>query len=652
MCKRIVGCFLVVGIATALLVGLLNQAPDPFKVNKTGYWGPARIKHVRAAPEDDPVIRKFSVHIPDEALADLKWRLAATKLAHPLQDSKFTYGFNALALKSVVDYWKDKFDWRAQEKRLNQFEHYRTVIEGIQVHFMYARAVPANAQTKVFTLVMTHGWPGSIVEFLKIVPMLTQTKDGVAFEVICPSIPGYGFSEAPHKQGFNALETARVFVKLMDRLGRDKFYLQGGDWGAMVSRLIATYYPERVLGVHLNMIDVELGPLALLKLAVGSYFPSLLLGDKAPVKAFPFPFWPKFLHILQETGYMHIQATKPDTVGFALLNSPAGLAAYILEKFSTWTRAENRDLEDGGLTTKYSLDELLTNVMVYWATDSITSSMRYYKENIGSVVLAKNRRTPVTVPSGFAIFPEELIAFPEAVIGSMYTDVVTFTYHSKGGHFPAMEEPALLEKDLRSFVLAVEARNATQRSVPRPFPFVDLGPLAPKVMLTFGPETSPGAGTFARTRFEPQTVQKEPGKASQAARDTKVPTEVPTPTKDAQSQPVKKPSPSATGQSTQPPVSQKREQPQAATTAQPAAPKKAPQQQSASTAQPPKKAVDQQPTTTAQPPVAKKTVQQQSAAPAQPPAPKKAAQQQTATPAQPPAPKKTAQSKDSTPVRP
>ncbi|KAG0440945.1 hypothetical protein HPB47_016103, partial [Ixodes persulcatus] len=206
---------------------------------------------------------------------------------------------------------------------------------------------------------------------------------------------------------------------------------------------------------------------------------------------------------------------------FALLNSPAGLAAYILEKFSTWTRAENRDLEDGGLTTKYSLDELLTNVMVYWATDSITSSMRYYKENIGSVVLAKNRRTPVTVPSGFAIFPEELIAFPEAVIGSMYTDVVTFTYHSKGGHFPAMEEPALLEKDLRSFVLAVEARNATQRSVPRPFPFVDLGPLAPKVMLTFGPETSPGAGTFARTRFEPQTVQKEPGKASQAARDTK-----------------------------------------------------------------------------------------------------------------------------------
>lgn len=233
-------------------------------------------------------------------------------------------------------------------------------------------------------------------------------------------------------------------------------------------------------------------------------------------------------------------------------------------------------------------------------------------------------RTPVTVPSGFAVFPEELIAFPEAVIGSMYTDVVTFTHHSKGGHFPAMEEPALLEKDLRSFVLAVEARNATQRSVPRPFPFVDLGPLAPKVMLTFGPETTPGAGSFARTRFEPQTVQKEPGKASQAAREAKVPTEVPTPTKDAHSQPVKKPSP----------------------------PKAAPQQQSASTAQPPKKAVDQQPTTTAQPPVAKKTVQQQSATSAQPPAPKKAAQQQTATPAQPPAPKKTAQSKDSTPVRP
>lgn len=206
------------------------------------------------------------------------------------------------------------------------------------------------------------------------------------------------------------------------------------------------------------------------------------------------------------------------SLGAALLNTPAGVAAYILEKFSTWTRGDNTGLEDGGLTSKFTLDELLTNVMLYWVTDSIGSSFRYYKENIGCYEMIKPRRTPVTVPSSFSVFPEELVVIPAAVVGHAYKDIVSCNYHTKGGHFPAMEEPALLEKDVRAFVSAVESRNKTKpyTGAPGPFRFVEVGPLAPKVTLTFGPETTFGAETPTKTRFEPKVVPKEPVKEQPA----------------------------------------------------------------------------------------------------------------------------------------
>lgn len=507
-CGRLFSCSLVFCIVAAVLVGFLNQPPDPFKVNSTGYWGTASIKNVRAAPQDDPAISKFSVHAPEEALLDLKRRLASTKLAEPLQDSGFEYGFNAHELRRVVDHWKDRFDWRLQERLLNAYEHYHTTIEGIRVHFMYARA-KAEPRTKVYTLLMIHGWPGSVVEFLKIAKQLATPKQGVAFDVICPSIPGYGFSEAPHRKGFNGLEAARVFVKLMDRLGRKKFYVQGGDWGAMIAKLMATYYPDRVLGAHMNMMDVEFSPLVMLKLLVGSFFPSLVLRDgEQLVAASALPLWPKVMQLLRESGYMHLHATKPDTVGLALLNTPAGLAAYILEKFSTWTLGTNVDREDGGLTDKYTYDELLSNVMLYWLTDSIGSSARFYKENFAGG-MTRPTRVPVTVPTGFSVFPEDLVALPKSFIGHAYHDVVTFVQHSNGGHFAAFEEPELLEKDVRQFVAAVEARNA---STPGPFPaftFVDIGPQLYRATVTFGP-SSPAGGQ----RFEPTPVEASQAKAA------------------------------------------------------------------------------------------------------------------------------------------
>lgn len=504
MCRRVFICFLVCGVVAAVLIGFFNKGPDPFKVNKTGYWGTASVKNVRAAPEDNPVIFKFSVHAPEEALVDLKRRLASSKLAEPLQESRFEYGFNAHELRRVVDHWKDRFDWRQQERLLNAYEHYHTTIEGIRVHFMYARP-KADAKTKVYTLLMIHGWPGSVVEFLKIAKELATPKQGVAFEVICPSIPGYGFSEAPHKKGFNSLEAARVFVKLMDRLGRKRFYVQGGDWGAMIAKLMSTYYSDRVLGAHMNMMDVEFNPLMALKMLVGSFYPSVVLADgERQVAAYALPLWPKLKYLLRESGYMHLHATKPDTIGLALLNSPAGLAAYILEKFSTWTVGANVDREDGGLTDKYTYDELLANVMLYWLTDSIGSSARFYKENFAGG-MTRPTRVPVTVPTGFSVFPEDLLALPKSFIGHVYHDVVTFEQHPSGGHFAAFEKPDLLEKDVRQFVAAVEARNASAPGSWAAFPFVDAGPQLYRATVTFGPSRPAGGQRFEPVE-QPKTV--------------------------------------------------------------------------------------------------------------------------------------------------
>ncbi|XP_077485684.1 epoxide hydrolase 1-like isoform X2 [Amblyomma americanum] len=543
-CRRAFSCFLVGGIVAAVLVGFLNQAPEPLKVNPTGYWGPATVKNVRAAPEDDPTIYRFTVHAPEEALADLRRRLAATRFVEPLRDSRFEYGFNAHELRRVVDHWKDRFDWRAQEQRLNAYAHYHTTIEGIRVHFMYARPRP-EPKTKVYTLLLIHGWPGSVVEFLKIAGQLAQPKEGIAFEVVCPSIPGYGFSEAPHRQGFNGLEAARVFVKLMDRLGRNKFYVQGGDWGALIARLMATYYPHRVLGAHMNMMEVEMSPLVGLKLLVGSFFPQLVLAEGEKLEAaHVLPVWPKLRQLLRESGYMHLQGTKPDTIGLALLNSPAGLAAYLLEKFSTWTRGANVHREDGGLAEKYTYDELLTNVMLYWLTDSIGSSMRFYKENFDAG-MGRPTRVPVAVPTGLSVFPEELIAFPKSFVGHTYHDVVLFEQHPRGGHFAAFEEPELLERDVRRFVAAVEARNASAPGPFPAFPAMDVGQKLFRAAAAFGP-SHPAGGQRFEPRLEPQpspaTTRKEEAKpAAKPAAKPVEPKPSPQPTRKKEAKPAAKP---------------------------------------------------------------------------------------------------------------
>jgi len=286
---------------------------------------------------------------------------------------------------------------------------------------------------------------------------LTEEKDGVAFEVIMPSIPGYGFSDQPRKQGFDAVACARVFATLMDRLGHKRYYVQGGDWGSLIGRMIAIMYPERVIGYHTNFPVIARDAKFALRVFFTYVFPKYLLSE--PDKEYPllYPFWKTFVRVFSEMGYLIIQATKPDTVGAALNDSPGGLAAYILEKFSTWTEYANREKPDGGLKEKYTYDELITNVMIYWITGTITSSQRFYRENIAlNKSGAKLAKSKVQVPTGIAAFPHEIYSIPKSFLTLKYPNIVQYTYMPKGGHFAAFEEPELLEQEIRKFVRKLE----------------------------------------------------------------------------------------------------------------------------------------------------------------------------------------------------
>ncbi|XP_022240816.1 epoxide hydrolase 1-like isoform X1 [Limulus polyphemus] len=456
---------LLFGVSSAILIPLLWPDPDP-PVLPDMWWGRGKMpSHPSKFPKDNTAIRPFTINVKNNTLQDLNHRLDNARLPEPLDNVQFQYGFHSKYLKKVIDYWRNEYDWRREERKLNQYPQFLTQIEGIDVHYLHIKPTIKNSKIHVIPLMLIHGWPGSVVEFYKIIPLLTtptENRDFV-FEVICPSIPGYGFSEAPHQPGFSVADAGRVFVKLMARLNFHKFYLQGGDWGSAISMVISSVYPENVLGVHLNFVAVQGGFASKMKHLIGILFPSLVADTPAQQRHLFSPFMEKVYYLLRETGYAHIQGTKPDTVGTGVSDSPAGLAAYILEKFSTWTNKEYVNLADGGLTKKFTLDELLTNVMVYWVTNSITSSMRLYKETMSERIRNfKFDRLPVTVPTGIAQFPNEIIMPPRNIAKHQYRNIIQYTDMPRGGHFPAFEEPKLLADDIGKFVEKVRTLEVSK----------------------------------------------------------------------------------------------------------------------------------------------------------------------------------------------
>jgi len=375
-------------------------------------------------------IEPFRIAVPDAVLTDLRERLARTRFPDEIPGSEWGYGTALAYMRELVPYWRERYDWRAAEAALNAFPQFRAAVGGLKIHFIHQR----GRGPRPFPLVITHGWPGSVAEFVKIIGPLTDPAahggdPADAFDVVCPSMPGYGFSDHPREPGMDPERIAALWAELMQGLGYARFGAQGGDWGSMVSTYLGYRHAAQVVGIHLNMV-VAFPP-----------DPANPADGLTQEELIPLMEAQQFLK--EETGYQRIQGTKPQTLSYALNDSPAGLAAWIVEKFRTWSDC------GGEIERRFSKDELLTNIMLYWVPEAANSSCRLYCETMRA---AKFPPTDfrVEVPTGCAIFPRELIRPPRSWVDRLYK-VERWTPMPAGGHFAAMEEPALLIDDIRAF---------------------------------------------------------------------------------------------------------------------------------------------------------------------------------------------------------
>ena len=372
-------------------------------------------------------IQPFTIRVSDETLEELRNRLNKTRWPHEIEDSDWDYGSNLAYIWELCLYWARDFDWRAQEEQINRLPHFRADVDGLGIHFIHVR----GAGPDPIPLVITHGWPSTFAEMLKIIPLLSDPASHGAdaadsFDVIVPSMPGYGFSDRPSQRGMSPQRISELWHKLMtEGLGYDRFVAQGGDWGAQVTTTLGLEYPENTMGIHLTMAGG------------GSPAPddADLSDDEKEFLAHR-DWWQQ-----AEGAYGHQHRTKPQTLAYGLNDSPAGLAAWIVEKWRTWSDC------GGDIESRFSKDELLTHLTIYWATKTISSSVRlYYESALAPSALSPDNK--VTVPTSFARFPVEINYPPEEWIKRFY-NLVRYTRMPSGGHFAAAEEPELLAQDIR-----------------------------------------------------------------------------------------------------------------------------------------------------------------------------------------------------------
>ncbi|XP_055544371.1 juvenile hormone epoxide hydrolase 2-like [Wyeomyia smithii] len=448
------GIFVILTLVAALLFQQYRNLTKPVsapKIELQEYWGTGDADNYTEQTSVEP----FELNYDEEVINTLKSKLADfPNLPQPLEGAAFQYGFNADRLREIIDYWRSDYleRWSKRQSYLNQYPQFKTQIQGLDIHFLHVKPKGVRNPKRILPLLMLHGWPGSVREFYEMIPKLTTRSDEkeYVFEVIVPSLPGYGFSEAAAKQGLSPAKIAVIMRNLMARLGFKKYYVHGGDWGSIVGNLMATFFQNEVLGVHLTMC-VNSAPIATVKTLIGSLAPSLAVGDE--YVSYYYPLTEKFKLIMTETGYMHIQATKPDTIGATLTGNPIGLAAYILEKFSTWTNPAFRELADGGLDQYFTLDMLLDNIMIYYLTDSITTSQRLYSEAFNIRELTKEYdRIPTRVPAACPKFRHELFQQSDWVLQDHYRNILHSKHYENGGHFVAMQFPEILYTDIVQFV--------------------------------------------------------------------------------------------------------------------------------------------------------------------------------------------------------
>tara|TARA_B100001142_G_scaffold168052_1_gene167833 strand:+ start:1452 stop:2786 length:1335 start_codon:yes stop_codon:yes gene_type:complete len=378
-------------------------------------------------------ITPFQISISDEDLEDLQLRLSLTRLPDQLNNISWEYGTDLNYMRELIGYWQDGFDWREQERQLNQFDQFKTVVDDLNMHFIHQRSSNPDA----IPLMVVHGWPGSVSEFSKIIGPLTDPLAyggdiSDSFHIIAPSLPGFGFSGIPDETGYSPERIALLLAELMEKIGYERYAIAGGDWGAIINRHLANHYPDRLIGLHSNMMLA--GP------------PSDTEQRANVTEEENEARTSRQDYMQNEVAYQQIQGTKPQTLGYGLNDSPAGVAAWIVEKFHGWTDMPQG--ADGYLDNHFTKDELLTNIAIYWFTNTITSSTRIYLEN---------RNTPaikpmefINVPTGAAIFPAEIFITPRSWAEASY-DLRHWTVMEEGGHFAALEQPELYLNDLREF---------------------------------------------------------------------------------------------------------------------------------------------------------------------------------------------------------
>lgn len=369
-------------------------------------------------------ITPFDITISHEDVADLQQRIGNTRWPDAETTDDWTQGVPLAYVQELVEYWGSDYDHQRLAKRLNTYDNFKTTLLDLGIHFMHIKS--SNAQAR--PLLLTHGWPGSVVEFLKVIEPLTEPqkhggKAEDAFHLVIPSLPGYGFSDKPTTTGWSVEKTADAWAELMARLNYPRYFAQGGDWGAVVTSHIGRRDPEHCLGIHLNMVTVPPDPNA---------------SDLTDIELSALAGWQFYQE--SDSGYSKQQATRPQTLGYGLVDSPSGQAAWIVEKFYQWMDCQ------GHPENVVSRDELLDDIMVYWLNGAGASSARLYWESFGG---AAGNSLPVDLPMGASIFPKEIFRTSQRFASAVYKNIVFWRDKDSGGHFAAFEQPDVFVSEIR-----------------------------------------------------------------------------------------------------------------------------------------------------------------------------------------------------------
>ncbi|XP_026738004.1 juvenile hormone epoxide hydrolase-like [Trichoplusia ni] len=435
----LVFCAVVVAVRAAMIE---SNIPLP---DENAWWGPG------AAEAVDTSIRPFKISFEEKMIEDLRYRLKNHRpFTPPLEDAGFNYGFNTAVLNDWVSYWANSYNFTERENYMNLYPQFKTNIQGLDIHFVRVKPeVPAGVE--VLPILMLHGWPATVLEFYKVIPLLTEVSEerGYALELIIPSLPGFGFSDATNKQGLGATEMAVIFRNLMHRLGHEKFYIHGGDWGAYICFNLASLFPDEVYGYHTNY-GISFSPASWITWFMGSFgegAQNLVVEKHLAGRLYPTTSILK--ELMTKSGYLHIQATKPDTIGVGMSDSPSGLLAYVFQFVSMAVRIDNINKTDGGLLDHYTREELLDNLMVYWMQNNFNTACRIYAETLNMRNLNNgwfSLSTPV--PVYLIQADNDLLYMSTPMLQHIYTNIVHNKAIDGAGHFLASEKPELFSNSV------------------------------------------------------------------------------------------------------------------------------------------------------------------------------------------------------------